>query len=129
MLEVSQVGNDFGNDAVWHHRIVRKTASFINDRDLFADECEFHSVPPLATQYIELHYNTIQTPNRHSCVNGETGTGRASEFAAITASSLHTGGVNVAMADGSVRFVSDSIDRSVWRAIGTRNGNETVGEF
>ena len=30
------------------------------------------------------------------------------------------------MADGSVRFVKDSVGRKVWRALGTRNGGEIV---
>jgi prepilin-type N-terminal cleavage/methylation domain-containing protein/prepilin-type processing-associated H-X9-DG protein len=36
----------------------------------------------------------------------------------------HTGGTNCLMFDGSVRFVSYSIDINIWRAIGTRNGGE-----
>jgi prepilin-type processing-associated H-X9-DG protein len=44
----------------------------------------------------------------------------------IAASSYHTGGVNVCMGDGSVRFVRDSIPIDVWRAMGTRNGGETI---
>jgi prepilin-type N-terminal cleavage/methylation domain-containing protein/prepilin-type processing-associated H-X9-DG protein len=44
----------------------------------------------------------------------------------IAASSYHTGGVNVAMADGSVRFVSDSIDFAVWQAVGTKAGGEVA---
>jgi prepilin-type N-terminal cleavage/methylation domain-containing protein/prepilin-type processing-associated H-X9-DG protein len=42
------------------------------------------------------------------------------------ARSRHPGGVNAALADGSVRFVSDSIDQGVWRALGTRAGGEVV---
>jgi prepilin-type N-terminal cleavage/methylation domain-containing protein/prepilin-type processing-associated H-X9-DG protein len=42
------------------------------------------------------------------------------------ARSRHTLGVNVALADGSVRFVSDSIDVATWRGLGTRAGGETV---
>jgi len=42
----------------------------------------------------------------------------------IAASSYHTGGVNACMADGSVRFFSDSIDFQLWRALGTRAGGE-----
>ncbi len=48
---------------------------------------------------------------------------------ASTARSWHTGGVNVAMADGAARFVSENVDLKVWRAVGTRAGNETVGEW
>ena len=42
------------------------------------------------------------------------------------ARSVHTGGVNVALADGSVRFFSNSIDLATWRRMGTRAGGEVV---
>jgi len=42
----------------------------------------------------------------------------------IAASSYHTGGVNVCMADGSVRFVRQSIDFTIWQNVGTRAGGE-----
>lgn len=40
------------------------------------------------------------------------------------ASSAHTGGVQIAMGDGRVEFVSENIDHGIWMAIGTRNGGE-----
>lgn len=40
------------------------------------------------------------------------------------ARSLHSGGVNVLMADGAVRFVSDDVDLSLWRGMASRNGDE-----
>jgi prepilin-type N-terminal cleavage/methylation domain-containing protein/prepilin-type processing-associated H-X9-DG protein len=43
-----------------------------------------------------------------------------------TARSMHPGGVNSLMADGSVRFFKNSIARIVWRGLGTRNGGELV---
>lgn len=59
------------------------------------------------------------------------------------ASSLHPGGVNGLMADGSLRFVKESIESQtldrhgiqttlrpgVWQALATRNGGDTVGQF
>jgi hypothetical protein len=42
------------------------------------------------------------------------------------ARSRHTGGVNVALSDASVRFVPDSIDALVWRAAGTARGGEVA---
>lgn len=37
----------------------------------------------------------------------------------LTARSRHVGGVNVALCDGSIRFVRDSVASSTWRAVGT----------
>ena len=44
----------------------------------------------------------------------------------MTASSLHPGGVNVGLCDGSVRFVKDTIDRPTWRALGSMKGGEVI---
>jgi prepilin-type N-terminal cleavage/methylation domain-containing protein/prepilin-type processing-associated H-X9-DG protein len=43
-----------------------------------------------------------------------------------TANSRHAGGVNVCMADGSVRFFKSTINIATWRALGTRNGGEVI---
>jgi prepilin-type processing-associated H-X9-DG protein/prepilin-type N-terminal cleavage/methylation domain-containing protein len=40
--------------------------------------------------------------------------------------SKHSGGVNFAMADGHVVFISDTINMDVYRALATYNGNEPV---
>jgi prepilin-type processing-associated H-X9-DG protein/prepilin-type N-terminal cleavage/methylation domain-containing protein len=41
-----------------------------------------------------------------------------------TPSSQHRGGVNVCFADGHVEFIEDEIERTVWWAMGSRNGGE-----
>ena len=50
----------------------------------------------------------------------------APSYAAMTARSYHTGVVNVALMDGSVRSVSSSVSLAAWRAAGTRNGGEST---
>jgi prepilin-type N-terminal cleavage/methylation domain-containing protein len=45
----------------------------------------------------------------------------------ISFRSNHPGGAHFAKADASVRFVSDSIDYALYRAMSTRNGGEQVG--
>jgi prepilin-type processing-associated H-X9-DG protein len=42
------------------------------------------------------------------------------------ARSKHPSGVNVGLADGSVRFVKDGIDLYFWRALSTTHGNEVI---
>jgi prepilin-type N-terminal cleavage/methylation domain-containing protein/prepilin-type processing-associated H-X9-DG protein len=49
-------------------------------------------------------------------------------YAAITSRSYHSGGVNVMLMDGSIRFMRDSINVDAWRALGTAAGGEIVSE-
>jgi len=73
---------------------------------------------------------TIVTPNsknypwrscRHQCA------GCGADAAQISnATSFHPGGVNVCLADGSVRFIKDSVAMTVWWALGTRNRGEVL---
>ena len=89
---------------------------------------------------------TILPPNGPNCAVGDESSCR------IAASSYHSGGVNVGMGDGSVRFISETIDAGdqandgynvvrdkarpqdysgksiygVWGALGTIRGGETV---
>ena len=50
-------------------------------------------------------------------------------YSALNSRSYHTGTVQSALVDGSVRTISENIDLSVWRALGTRDGGEVIGEF
>jgi prepilin-type N-terminal cleavage/methylation domain-containing protein/prepilin-type processing-associated H-X9-DG protein len=66
-------------------------------------------------------YNHVMPPNTWSCGYGGTHDGGAS-----TASSRHSGGVNVLIADGSVKFIKNSINVVTWEALGSRNGGEVI---
>ncbi len=50
----------------------------------------------------------------------------ATTFAAVTSRSYHSGGVNVSLMDGSVRFIADSVELALWRNLSTRAGHEVV---
>ncbi|MDZ4850704.1 MAG: DUF1559 domain-containing protein [Pirellulaceae bacterium] len=66
-------------------------------------------------------YMHVFTPNKRNChIYGGEGNGNN----IVTAGSRHIDGVNVAMADASVRYITQSIDQNTWWAIGSRNGGE-----
>ncbi len=60
---------------------------------------------------------------------GEGASDTIATYAAITSRSWHVGIVQVLLADGAVRAVSENIDLNVWRGLGTRAGGEVLGEF
>jgi prepilin-type N-terminal cleavage/methylation domain-containing protein/prepilin-type processing-associated H-X9-DG protein len=74
-------------------------------------------------------YNHVSTPNTITCA-GTGFPGNMSNMAMqVPPSSYHTNGVNVAFCDGSVHFVTNGISINTWRAMGTRNGGEVVGDY
>ncbi len=50
-------------------------------------------------------------------------------YALVSARSAHEGGVQIALCDGSTRFVSENINLAIWRALSTRAGGEVIGEY
>ncbi len=69
-------------------------------------------------------YSHTQLPNRRSCYYA--GVGQEGALNMIAASSLHPGGVNVCFADGSVKFIKQTINPMTWYAIGTVARGEVV---
>jgi len=68
-------------------------------------------------------YTHTQTPNRRSC--GHSGDwGRMGNV--VAASSNHPGGVNVLMADGSVKFIKNSVSFATWYALATPDNGEVI---
>lgn len=88
-------------------------------------------------------FNTVLPPNSPGCTD-DSDPNADSINVALPATSRHTGGVNVGMADGSVRFLSQSIDTGntsvaqpdngsslygVWGALGSKSGGDTVSDI
>ena len=60
--------------------------------------------------------------------SSESGTaGAPPTYAAVTARSFHSQGVNALLMDGSVRFVRNSVSVATWRAAGSAAGGEVLG--
>jgi len=85
-------------------------------------------------------FHAILPPNSPSCSRG-TAVANAAQRHFFSAQSYHTGGVNVGFADGSVSFVSDTVNAGdsalpavfsgksnygVWGGLSTISGNESV---
>jgi prepilin-type N-terminal cleavage/methylation domain-containing protein/prepilin-type processing-associated H-X9-DG protein len=67
-------------------------------------------------------FNTVMPPNQRFCTEGSE-----NYYAqAFGTSSRHPGGVNLALADGSVKFIKNTVNPPVFWAIGSRNGGEVL---
>src|SRR4029079_11254528 len=66
-------------------------------------------------------YNHVATPNTLSCAGLPFPGTMTNMSMQVSANSLHPGGVNGLLCDASVRFVTNTIDLSVWRGSGTRS--------
>ncbi|MFK7776895.1 MAG: DUF1559 domain-containing protein [Gimesia sp.] len=76
-------------------------------------------------------FNTWLGPNSKSreCSSFKDGSPGQPQILLATARSFHTGGVQVLFCDGSVHFISDSIDIETWRRLGDKADGQTAGEF
>ncbi len=77
-------------------------------------------------------FNTSATPNwSWPSAGGDCCPGGAHDwgFGIIPPRSRHSGGVHVALGDGSVRFISDNIDTLTFQRLGHRMDGNPIGEF
>jgi len=68
-------------------------------------------------------YAHIMMPNEKSCHTFGSDWDNDSAMAAM---SMHPGGVNVGLVDGSVQYFTDTVSPEVWWAYGTRKGGEAA---
>lgn len=71
----------------------------------------------------------LLTPNSKTpdCAPVQTSAAQSPSYASGAGSrSYHPGGVNVLLADGSVRFMKDSVSETVWWGLGTKAGGEVI---
>jgi prepilin-type N-terminal cleavage/methylation domain-containing protein len=76
-------------------------------------------------------YNHYYPPNSstHDCMGVFLGGGLPriyTPFGWKTARSRHPTGINILRVDGSLEFLSNSVDVTIWRGIATRSGNEII---
>ncbi|MGE3820356.1 MAG: DUF1559 domain-containing protein [Isosphaeraceae bacterium] len=78
-------------------------------------------------------YNHLRPPNdpRVDCRGGLPHSSRSNYWwdrlsLDVAARSKHPGGVNALRVDGSVRFVKQTVNPAVWRALGSRDGAEVI---
>jgi len=70
--------------------------------------------------------NTLQPPDWFDPVKNASGLPSCKTLGQWAFRSLHPGGVNFAFADGSVKFIKNSVAWSTYRSLGTRAGGEVV---
>ncbi|WP_337175662.1 DUF1559 domain-containing protein [Paludisphaera sp.] len=91
----------------------------VNINDLTMQGNSNVGAPWMTDNHTATRYYHASPPNARSCMFPPS---RIS----TTANSRHAGGVNVLLADGSVKFIKASIAIPTWRALGTRNGGEVI---
>ncbi len=80
---------------------------------------------PIANTSTQTMFNTVVAPMGPSCI----GTANTNSWGMYTATAKHNNTVQVVMGDGAVRVASSSMQLQTWQAVGTRNGNDLVGDF
>ena len=68
----------------------------------------------------------VSARNVTNRINGMNTANLIAPYNDVPFGSMHTGGMNSAMGDGSVRFLRDSLDMAAYRAMASRDGGEVL---
>jgi prepilin-type processing-associated H-X9-DG protein len=133
------------DDTPWGRPGSCMTGLIMTDRYTFGSEhasnADFRGVIATCGWLSANGFTTLTPPNTPTCVYPVTANVHASErWGVFPPTSAHTGGVNIGLFDGSVRFVSDTVDCrdlnaravksgaspfGVWGALGSPDGGES----
>jgi prepilin-type N-terminal cleavage/methylation domain-containing protein len=101
---------------------------FVCDRPLTLSYCSWVGCPTgAANPFLMSPGNYGAETTLVMCHAGPTGPNTAGVFDADSTSSPHRYGVPYLFGDGSVHFISNTIDIPTWMALATRAGGETAG--
>ena len=90
----------------------------------------YHNVGHAGALFSTIYPPNPSHPDRFSfCINGRVARApcvNTSDDVVVSARSHHADGATAAFADGSVRFVADSVDPQIWLDMGSRAGAEAI---
>ncbi len=67
--------------------------------------------------------------NATNAINAALKAPLIAQYNEVPMGSMHPGRANFALGDASVRFIRESIDMAIYRALASRNGGEVIGDY
>jgi Protein of unknown function (DUF1559) len=103
---------------------------FVCDRPSFLSNCSWVGCPTgAANPFLLAPGNYGAETTLTMCHAGPTGPNSPGVFDADSTWSPHGIGVPYLFGDGSVHFISNSINIPTWMALATRGGGEPIGDY
>ncbi len=125
LAEVRQAPDSIGQDST--HKDLRGLIWYGHHAGITTHEAPNTSVPDYVQNFWcpePVKAAAIGMPCAH-----ESGQTAGATPKNLSSRSVHPGGVQVALCDGSVRFVDNGIDLTTWRNLGSSRDGEVLGDF
>ena len=121
------VVNDLYNDCLDHNPLTDQTVFDFFGAGRWLPGEDWSNGWPFAG-YDSSQYNHVAPPNweKNDCGSYSSIPDTPNEHAIIAPRSEHSGVVVVAFGDGHTESIADDIDLLVWRAMGSRNGDDNI---